>query len=115
MSASATASATVAGVDVPTDHYINGERVGSDRTFATISPIDESVLAEVARAGEREADLAVRAAHDAFPEWAALGPAGGAPPLPPLARPLPAPLARAPPRRRAAQAGRLFSLSCPGR
>jgi acyl-CoA reductase-like NAD-dependent aldehyde dehydrogenase len=67
MSATAAATATVAGVDVPTDHYINGERVGSDRTFTTISPIDESVLAEVARAGEREADLAVRAAHDAFP------------------------------------------------
>jgi acyl-CoA reductase-like NAD-dependent aldehyde dehydrogenase len=32
----------------------------------------------VARAGEREADLAVRAAHDAFGEWAALGPAGRA-------------------------------------
>jgi acyl-CoA reductase-like NAD-dependent aldehyde dehydrogenase len=78
MSATAAATATVAGVDVPTDHYINGERVGSDRTFATISPIDESVLAEVARAGAREADLAVRAAHDAFPQWAALGPAGRA-------------------------------------
>jgi betaine-aldehyde dehydrogenase/5-carboxymethyl-2-hydroxymuconic-semialdehyde dehydrogenase len=78
MSATAAATATVAGVDVPTDHYINGERVGSDRTFTTISPIDESVLAEVARAGEREADLAVRAAHDAFPGWAALGPAGRA-------------------------------------
>jgi betaine-aldehyde dehydrogenase/5-carboxymethyl-2-hydroxymuconic-semialdehyde dehydrogenase len=78
MSATAAATATVAGVDVPTDHYINGERVGSDRTFTTISPIDESVLAEVARAGEREADLAVRAAHDAFPGWAALGPTGRA-------------------------------------
>jgi acyl-CoA reductase-like NAD-dependent aldehyde dehydrogenase len=78
MSATTAATATVAGVDVPTDHYINGERVASDRTFTTISPIDQSVLAEVARAGEREADLAVRAAHDAFGEWAALGPAGRA-------------------------------------
>jgi acyl-CoA reductase-like NAD-dependent aldehyde dehydrogenase len=78
MSATAAATATVAGVDVPTDHYINGARVASDRTFTTISPIDQSVLAEVARAGEREADLAVRAAHDAFAEWAALGPAGRA-------------------------------------
>jgi acyl-CoA reductase-like NAD-dependent aldehyde dehydrogenase len=78
MSATAAATATVAGVDVPTDHYINGERVASDRTFTTISPIDQSVLAEVARAGEREADLALRAAHDAFGEWAALGPAGRA-------------------------------------
>lgn len=78
MSTTATATATVAGVDVPTDHYIGGERVASDRAFTTISPIDESVLAEVARGGEREADLAVRAANDAFPEWAALGPAGRA-------------------------------------
>ena len=68
----------VAGVEVPTDHYINGERVGSARTFTTISPIDETVLAEVARAGEEEVDLAVRAAHDAFPAWAALGAVGRA-------------------------------------
>jgi betaine-aldehyde dehydrogenase/5-carboxymethyl-2-hydroxymuconic-semialdehyde dehydrogenase len=32
----------------------------------------------VARAGEREVDQAVRAAHDAFPDWAALGPVGRA-------------------------------------
>jgi acyl-CoA reductase-like NAD-dependent aldehyde dehydrogenase len=78
MSATAAATATVAGVEVPTEHYINGERVGSDRTFTTISPIDETVLAEVARAGEAEVDRAVRAAHDAFPAWAALGAAGRA-------------------------------------
>jgi betaine-aldehyde dehydrogenase/5-carboxymethyl-2-hydroxymuconic-semialdehyde dehydrogenase len=71
--------ARVAGVEVPTDHYIGGERVGSEGRFETISPIDESVLAEVARAGSAEVDLAVRAAHDAFPAWAALGPAGRAP------------------------------------
>jgi betaine-aldehyde dehydrogenase/5-carboxymethyl-2-hydroxymuconic-semialdehyde dehydrogenase len=78
MTATATATATVAGVPVPTDHYINGERVGSEATFTTISPIDGRPLAEVARAGEREVDLAVRAAHDAFPAWAALGPVGRA-------------------------------------
>src|SRR4051812_9043126 len=78
MSATAERTATVAGVEVPTDHYINGERVGGDRTFTTISPIDESVLAEVARAGEAEVDRAVRAAHDAFPGWAALGANGRA-------------------------------------
>jgi betaine-aldehyde dehydrogenase/5-carboxymethyl-2-hydroxymuconic-semialdehyde dehydrogenase len=66
--------ATVAGVDVPTGHYIGGERVDSQRTFATISPIDESILAEISRGGESEVDLAVRAAHRAFPDWAALGP-----------------------------------------
>ena len=78
MSTAAAATATVAGVEVPTGHYINGERVDSERTFPTISPIDGSLLAEVARAGEEEVDLAVRAAHDAFPGWAALGPAGRA-------------------------------------
>jgi betaine-aldehyde dehydrogenase/5-carboxymethyl-2-hydroxymuconic-semialdehyde dehydrogenase len=78
MSATAEHTATVAGVEVPTGHYINGERVASERTFTTISPIDQSVLAEVARAGEAEVDRAVRAAHDAFPAWAALGAAGRA-------------------------------------
>ncbi len=71
-------TATVAGVEVPTDHFIGGERVSSEDTFETISPLDERVLARVARGGEREADLAVRAAHEAFPEWAALGATGRA-------------------------------------
>jgi 5-carboxymethyl-2-hydroxymuconic-semialdehyde dehydrogenase len=64
--------------DVSPDHYIGGERVASPRTFADISPIDGRVIAEVARAGEEEVDRAVRAAHDAFPAWAALGAAGRA-------------------------------------
>jgi acyl-CoA reductase-like NAD-dependent aldehyde dehydrogenase len=70
--------ATVAGVEVSTDHYINGRRVASAERFATRSPIDESVLAEVSRATEAEVDLAANAAYDAFPAWAALGPAGRA-------------------------------------
>jgi betaine-aldehyde dehydrogenase/5-carboxymethyl-2-hydroxymuconic-semialdehyde dehydrogenase len=63
---------------VPTEHYIGGERVSSARRFETISPIDQSVIAEVARADAADVDRAVRAAHDAFPAWAALGPAGRA-------------------------------------
>jgi betaine-aldehyde dehydrogenase/5-carboxymethyl-2-hydroxymuconic-semialdehyde dehydrogenase len=78
MSVTTDAVATVAGVDVPTGHYIGGRRVASARTFTTISPIDGRPLAEIARAGEDEVELAVRAAHDAFPAWAALGPAGRA-------------------------------------
>jgi len=78
MSTDVMATAKVAGVEVPTDHFIGGERVPSGRRFETISPIDQSVLAEVARAGAEEADSAVRAAADAFPAWAALGPAGRA-------------------------------------
>jgi acyl-CoA reductase-like NAD-dependent aldehyde dehydrogenase len=69
----------VAGVAVSPDHYIGGERVQSERRFEDISPIDGTVLAEVSRAGEEEVDLAVRAADDAFPAWAALGPTGRAP------------------------------------
>jgi len=51
-------------------HWIGGERVGSATTFTDSSPIDGSVLAEVARGGAAEADAAVRAARMAFPGWA---------------------------------------------
>jgi betaine-aldehyde dehydrogenase/5-carboxymethyl-2-hydroxymuconic-semialdehyde dehydrogenase len=66
------------GIDVSPDHYIGGERVASRERFETISPIDQSVLAEVARADASDVDRAVRAAHDAFAGWAALGAAGRA-------------------------------------
>jgi betaine-aldehyde dehydrogenase/5-carboxymethyl-2-hydroxymuconic-semialdehyde dehydrogenase len=71
-----TTVATVEGVAVSGEHFIGGERVASDRTFETISPVDCSVLAEVARADSEIVDRAVRAAHDAFPAWAALGAPG---------------------------------------
>jgi betaine-aldehyde dehydrogenase/5-carboxymethyl-2-hydroxymuconic-semialdehyde dehydrogenase len=69
---------TVAGVQVSPDHFIGGERVASDERFEVLSPIDESLIAEVARGGEREAELAIDAAERAFPAWAALGPEGRA-------------------------------------
>lgn len=68
----------VAGVAVSTEHYIGGERVGSDTTFTVISPVTQEPIAEVARGGAREAGLAVEAAEQAFPAWAALGPQGRA-------------------------------------
>ena len=68
----------VAGVSVSTEHFIGGERVGSAETFTDLSPIDEQPLAEVARGGRREADLAVEAATAAAPGWGALGPSGRA-------------------------------------
>ncbi len=68
----------VGGVRVSGEHWIGGRRVGSAGTFTDISPIDEQPLGEIARGGEREADLAVAAAGEAFPGWAALGPAGRA-------------------------------------
>ena len=68
----------VAGVSVSTEHFIGGERVCSAQTFTDLSPIDEQPLAEIARGGQREADLAVAAATEAAPAWAALGPGGRA-------------------------------------
>ncbi|WP_433375970.1 aldehyde dehydrogenase [Streptosporangium sp. CA-115845] len=61
--------ATVAGVAVEGGHWIGGERVSSPTTFDDVSPIDEKVIAEISRGGEREARAAVEAAGKAFPSW----------------------------------------------
>jgi betaine-aldehyde dehydrogenase/5-carboxymethyl-2-hydroxymuconic-semialdehyde dehydrogenase len=60
------------------EHFIDGRRVGSDATFEDHSPIDWSKIADVARGNEDTAEVAVTAAVNAFPEWAALGAAGRA-------------------------------------
>jgi acyl-CoA reductase-like NAD-dependent aldehyde dehydrogenase len=75
----AASRAEVAGVAVSTAHAIGGERVESSEHFPDASPIDGGRLADVARGGPFEVDLAVRAAADAFTDWAALGPDGRAP------------------------------------
>ena len=63
----------VGGVAVSPDHYIGGRRVASAQTFEVRSPLDWSVtLAHVARGDAATADLAVSAAVEAFPAWAAL-------------------------------------------
>ncbi|WP_224280663.1 aldehyde dehydrogenase [Streptomyces sp. LS1784] len=62
---------TVAGVAVDTRHWIGGERVASAATFTDHSPIDGSVLGEIARGTAAEAGAAVAAAKAAFPAWAA--------------------------------------------
>ena len=64
----------VEDVEVSTEHWIGGERVASGETFADVSPIDETTIANVARGGAHEVDAAVAAAHEAFPNWAALSP-----------------------------------------
>ncbi len=69
---------TATMLDVSPDHYIGGRRVASEARFETRNPYTGEVLAEVSRADAATVDLAVRAAHDAFPAWAALGPAGRA-------------------------------------
>ncbi|MBB4920939.1 aldehyde dehydrogenase [Streptosporangium saharense] len=63
--------ATVAGIPVNGDHWIGGERVSSPTTFDDHSPIDQSLLAQIARGGPAEVDAAVTAAQAAFPAWAA--------------------------------------------
>jgi len=72
-------SAKVAGVDVSTEHYIDGRRVASKARFTDRSPIDGAMLAELSAGGSDEAAMAVDAARLAFPAWAKLGPEGRAP------------------------------------
>jgi betaine-aldehyde dehydrogenase/5-carboxymethyl-2-hydroxymuconic-semialdehyde dehydrogenase len=67
------ARATIAGVEVATGHFIDNERVDSETTFEVRTPLEWSLkLADVARGGAREADLAITAARRAFPKWAGL-------------------------------------------
>ncbi|MDP3672968.1 MAG: 5-carboxymethyl-2-hydroxymuconate semialdehyde dehydrogenase [Telluria sp.] len=54
------------------DHLINGKPVAGRDYFETINPATQEVLAEVAEGGEAEVELAVAAAKEAFPKWAAL-------------------------------------------
>jgi betaine-aldehyde dehydrogenase/5-carboxymethyl-2-hydroxymuconic-semialdehyde dehydrogenase len=65
-------------LNVSGDHYIGGRRVASEAKFETRDPYTREVLAEVSRADAGTVGLAVQAAADAFPAWAALGPAGRA-------------------------------------
>ncbi|MDE3009055.1 MAG: aldehyde dehydrogenase [Acidobacteriota bacterium] len=63
----------VAGVSVATGHFINNQRHDDTDTFEDRSPLDWSLkLADVSRGNAETADAALRAAHDAFPGWAAL-------------------------------------------
>ena len=64
----------VEGVEVSTDHWIGGERVASAERFDDVSPIDERVIAGVARGGDAEARAAVPAARDAFETWGRTSP-----------------------------------------
>ena len=70
------ATTKVAGVNVSTDHFIDGKRVESKRKFANCSPIDGKHLADMSAGGAEEIDAAVAAARRAYPKWAALGPEG---------------------------------------
>ncbi|PPC75691.1 betaine-aldehyde dehydrogenase [Pokkaliibacter plantistimulans] len=60
------------GVVVSPDHYINGERVAAEQTFALYSPIDQRLLGQVACGSSEQVDMAITAAAAAFPHWSAL-------------------------------------------
>ena len=64
----------VAGVEIDTRHYINGQRVASNETYENSSPIDGAFLGNISRGSEKEVNLAVAAAKAAFPGWAGMGP-----------------------------------------
>jgi betaine-aldehyde dehydrogenase/5-carboxymethyl-2-hydroxymuconic-semialdehyde dehydrogenase len=67
---------------VSPDHFIGGRRVASNATFEVRSPLDwDWLLSEVSRGDALTADLAVTAAVEAFPAWAALTPKQRAEPL----------------------------------
>ncbi len=69
---------TIEGIRVSADHWIGGARVPSSDMFLDLSPIDQEMLAMVARGGRKEADAAVAAAREAFPGWAATAASGRA-------------------------------------
>lgn len=61
------------GINVSTDHYIDGQRVTSPTSFEVRSPLDWSQkLADIVRGDQDTADAAISAAVAAFPQWAGL-------------------------------------------
>jgi acyl-CoA reductase-like NAD-dependent aldehyde dehydrogenase len=61
------------GVSVSPHHFINGERVASERTFEVRSPMDwDNKLADISRGDESTAALAVSAAVDGFNSWSGM-------------------------------------------
>lgn len=51
---------------------INGKGVTADKTLQVLNPATEEVVAQVPDASQEDLNLAVRAAREAFPKWAAL-------------------------------------------
>ncbi|HUU35622.1 MAG TPA: aldehyde dehydrogenase family protein, partial [Vicinamibacterales bacterium] len=70
---------TCASHVVSGDHFIANRRVASARALPVTSPIDGTPLGEIAAGDAVAAALAVEAAQQAFPAWAALGPEGRGP------------------------------------
>ena len=69
-----TGTAVVEGVEVSTSHWIGGRRVDSADTFEDVSPLDEQVIAAVARGDASAVDQAVAAAAAAASTWGGASP-----------------------------------------
>jgi len=61
-------------VEIKTKLFINGQWVDGDGRIPVVDPSDESVIAEVSTAGDKECDAAVAAAHAAVPSWSKTAP-----------------------------------------
>ena len=61
-------------MQLKTDLYIDGKWVKGSGTHPVYDPSDNSVIAEIQIAGEKECDAAVDAAYRAFPEWSKTAP-----------------------------------------
>ncbi|MEY3605097.1 MAG: hypothetical protein RIQ49_2129 [Pseudomonadota bacterium] len=79
----------VDGVEVLPQHYIDGTRVASPRSFEVFSPIQQQRLGEVCEADDEQIASAIDAAQRAFPGWAALSAAQRKPYLDRFAQALP--------------------------
>lgn len=62
----------VAGISVSPNHYIDGRRLASEKSFELRSPIDQRLLGRVAEGGNVAVEAAIVAAQRAFPAWAQL-------------------------------------------
>ena len=61
-------------MEIKTKLFINGQWLDGDGRIPVLDPSDESVIAEVSTAGDKECDAAVAAAHAAFPTWSKTAP-----------------------------------------
>jgi succinate-semialdehyde dehydrogenase/glutarate-semialdehyde dehydrogenase len=61
-------------MELKTKLYIDGQWCDGEGTLDAIDPSDESVIATIATAGEKDADAALDAAHQAFATWSKTSP-----------------------------------------
>ncbi len=61
-------------MELKTKLYINGQWCDGEGTLDVIDPSDESVIAQITTAGDKDADAALDAAHKAFATWSKTSP-----------------------------------------